>query len=371
MKKNIKSILALMVLAASFASCEKDDKLNSESNLVGGEQVVRNEVDDYLDATFTKPYNIGVDYRWDRNQYGPGRDVLRNLFPAKLENVQPAMEMVDKVWLQTYKTVAGEKFLKNIRPGSLLIAGGYAFNDDGTRTLGLASGGVQITLYETDFLGSELESAEQFIHTIQHEYIHIINQKQEFDELQFGDKNKGKYTPQWYEVPSAFRDNRGNPKVFKDGVTWNIDSYANILGFVTGYSRSNTFEDFAEVASYLLARTPEEYDAMLANIKKYESMTPAERAEYGLTSDLYQTGGVEKIEYKVNLVKDYFMKNFGIDFNELIRVANKNAAESPMLNKGTTGKATFGVQAMSKGTEPNVRYCQHHADAQKSSKKGL
>lgn len=370
MRKNIKSILALTVLAASFVSCDKDDKLSSVSNLTGGEQIVRNEVDDYIDATFTKPYNIGIDYRWDRNQYGPGRDVLRNLFPAKLVNVQPALEMVDKVWLQSYKEVAGEEFLKDIRPGNLLIAGGYAYNDDGTRTLGLASGGVQITLYETDFLSTEIESAQQFIHTIQHEYIHIINQKQEFDELQFGDKNKGKYTPQWYELPAAFRDSKGKPVVFKDGVTWNIDTYGNILGFVTGYSRSNTFEDFAEVASYLLAKTPEEYNAMLANIQKFESMTPAERAEYGLTPDLYQAGGVEKIEYKVHLVKDYFLKNFGVKFDDLIKVANKNAAESPMLNKGKTGKTVFGIQNMSKGASTNVRYCQHYVDAQESSKKG-
>lgn len=371
MKKNMRNILALVVLAASFASCEKDDKLSSVSNLTGGEQVVRNEVDDYLDAKFKIPYNIDVDYRWDRNKYGPGLDVLRNLFPAKLSSVQPAMEMVDKVWLQSYAEVAGAEFLKEIRPGKLLLAGGYAYNDDGTRTLGLASGGVQVTLYETDFLQTSIESASQFIHTIQHEYIHIINQKQEFDELKYGDRNKGNYTPQWYELHSALKDDRGNPLKDAHGKPWNIDTYGNILGFVTGYSRSNTFEDFAEVASYLLANTPEDFEAMLDNIDMYDAMTPTERAKYGLTSEVYQTGGVDRILYKVEFVKDYFISHFGIEFDELIKVANKNAADSPMLNKGMSTRSTFGIQSKSIDNTTNVRYCQHHATGQQSNNKGL
>lgn len=376
MRKNVKSILAILFLSLVVVSCEKDDKLDSNSFLPENDKWAQNSVDGYIYDKFTQPFNIGINYRWDRNQYGPGLDNKRNLYPAKLENIQPAMEMVDKVWIQSYVEVAGKEFIQRIRPGRFLLAGGYALNDDGTRTLGLASGGVQVTLYEVDFLQKNVEAARQFIHTIQHEYIHIINQDVEFNELEFGQKNFGSYTSIWYLLDSSM-----SGKKDVNGNSWTLDSYANILGFVTGYSRSNTFEDFAETASYLLSTKPAQYKALLASIRRYDAMTVAQRAQYGLTVDTYKEGGADKIERKVALVKDYFMKNFSIDFDELIRVANKNADESPMLNKGlkTFANPVFGIQKFSNsssssnnsGSSSNsndssnldvIRYCQGHAD---------
>ncbi|MDR2222239.1 MAG: putative zinc-binding metallopeptidase [Flavobacteriaceae bacterium] len=361
MKKTVINVLAIFAIGIAIVSCEKEDKLSNNSVLTK-EDPIMNSTDMYLASTFTDPYNMTVSYRWDRNQYGTGKDVARNLYPAKLVNVKPALEMVDKVWLKTYEEVAGKDFVKKIRPGDLLIAGGYAFNDDGTRTLGLASGGVQITLYETDFLGGDVFAARQFIHTIQHEYIHIINQTKEFSELEFGKNNRGSYTSQWYELPQGLngkRDVNGNP--------WNIDSYGNILGFITGYSRSNTFEDFAETASVSLAKTPAEIQAIFKEIKKYEVMTDAERAKYGLTPDVYKAGGVEKIQFKLNFVKEYFKSECNIDFDQLVKVANKNAAESPMLNRGGENAiSVFGNRTIN--SKNVVRYCQSHANVSKEVK---
>jgi substrate import-associated zinc metallohydrolase lipoprotein len=235
-----------------------------------------------------------------------------------------------------------------------LLAGGYALNDDGTRTLGLASGGVQVTLYEVDFLHQEVESARQFIHTIQHEYVHIINQDTPFDELEFGAKSFADYNSLWYLLDIDLQDN---------GFT--IDTYGNVLGFVTGYARSNIMEDFAETASYLLSHKPEEYQAMLAKVRSYENMTPAEREAIGLTTEFYKEGGADIIERKVGLVKAYY-NALGIDFDELARVANKNADESPMLNPGgqnIMNNVIYGIRnTQLVGKNSIIRYCQGHAD---------
>jgi substrate import-associated zinc metallohydrolase lipoprotein len=276
------------------------------------------------------------------------------LYPAKLEYVKPALEMVQKVWIQSYVDVAGKEFVNKIRPGRFLLAGGYALNDDGTRTLGLASGGVQVTLYEVDFLHQEVESARQFIHTIQHEYVHIINQDTPFDELEFGAKSFADYNSLWYLLDIDLQDN---------GFT--IDTYGNVLGFVTGYARSNIMEDFAETASYLLSHKPEEYQAMLAKVRSYENMTPAEREAIGLTTEFYKEGGADIIERKVGLVKAYY-NALGIDFDELARVANKNADESPMLNPGgqnIMNNVIYGIRnTQLVGKNSIIRYCQGHAD---------
>lgn len=356
MKKYLKSIPAILLLGVIAVSCSKEDKLDPNSYLPTGEIEKSNAVDQFIHTKFIQPFNIAIDYRWDRNNYGPGLDNKRNLYPSKLVNVQPALEMVDKVWIQSYLEVAGKEFVQRIRPGRFLIAGGYALNDDGTRTLGLASGGVQVTLYEVDFLQTKIESARQFIHTIQHEYIHIINQDRGFNESEFGANNLGYYTPTWYLLDPALKNNK-----------FTIDTYANVLGFVTGYSRSNIIEDFAETASFMLTQKPAAYQAMLAKIRSYDNMTSAQRAAIGLNDEFYRPGGADKIERKVALVRSYFKKNFGIDFDELARVANKNADESPMLNNSAVGaRSVFGIQSELPGIDANkeiVRYCQGYADS--------
>lgn len=379
MKKINVKILSLLALGIVLVGCNNDDKLDGTSYLPSGDMELQNETDDYLYKTFTKPYNISVHYKWDRNIYGSTKDNNRNLYPPRLENVRPAFEMVDAVWIKSYTKIAGEEFVRELRPLSLLAAGSYAYNEDQTRTLGLASGGVQITLYEVDFLEEDLESAEQFIHTIQHEYIHIINQKQEFNQPTFGQLNPGDYTPNWSELNATLREPKqqgSSERKYKqqNGEDWGIDEYANILGFVTGYARANIIEDFAETASFYLSKKPEEIEAMLNQIRAYDAMTQLERDKYGLTADIYSAGGADKILYKYNQVKDYFAKFFNIDFDVLCAEAVKNAANSPMLNRnsgntvgGIVGKhqATFGKKKYRTllGDKEIVKYCQLHADA--------
>lgn len=328
----IKSTCILMV-AMALVSCSDDDKLSSKSVLPTEDEIyVDNTAEGvYLEKTFREPYNIRIQYRWDRNSLGVGRDPIRNLYPPARENVIPAMEMVDHVWIQSYKDVAGKQFLDSIRPGEFLLAGGPALNDDGTRTLGLATSGVRVTLYELDEVVKSVDAAKEYIHTIQHEYIHIINMKAEFDELDFGSETVAYYTPNWYEHSTPESQN---------------------VGFVTNYARSNIFEDFAETASYLLTHTETEYAAMLA----------------GLRANGFDDGAT-KIENKVLKVRAYFEQEFNVDFVRLCQVANENAASSPLLNGGVAGRevSSFGVKSAKSGSK-YLRYCQSHHDTKEKSK---
>lgn len=344
MKQTINNLLAIAALVFVFTACDKEDSLNDQSVLPVGE--LDNSAEGiYLRETFEKPFGIRVNYNFDRNHYGSGRDALRNLTPPQRKNVIPAMEMVEHIWIDPYRQLAGKEFLDTIRPIEFLLAGGFAFNNDGTRTLGLASAGVTIVLYELDYLKEEVYFAQQFIHTIQHEYIHIINMKQEFDENEFGSDTRALYTPNWYERPSY-------EAYFADYMTeaeydaLSNDELANRLGFVTSYARSNIFEDFAETASYLLTHTEQEYNAMLDEI----------------TSKGFRTEA-NNIRKKAQRVRDYFQRYFELDFDELCRLANENAESAPMLNGFSTNsntESTFGFKTR-KG-KSGVSFCQGHAD---------
>lgn len=325
-----KYIIKSVLLSAIFclAACSKEESLNPDSVLKDIEPDTTTE-GLYIKDNFTDPYKIQVLYKWDRNQYGDSRDVLRNMYPSKRQNVIPAMEMVKQVWINTYNEGAGENFIKTIRPFQFVLAGGAAYNENATRTLGLATSGVRVTLYEVDDVIVNPDKAMEFIHTIQHEYIHIINQAIEFSEKDFGKQTMGDYTPSWMQVS---------------------DQQANELGFVTPYASSNIFEDFAETASFLLTNTETEYAAFLESFRN--------------TDGTYRPGRA-KIMYKVQYVRDYFKTEFGVDFVLVCKIANVNAANSPLLNpkklNGELGAkgAKFTHNPYGKLSNGQVRYCQH------------
>lgn len=311
-----------------LSSCSNDDKLSDTSVLIDPE--VDNSTERaYLDATFKDTYGIHIVYKWDRNQYGDSRDVLRNLYPAKRDYIIPAMEMVNHVWIKTYEEVAGKDFIndKVSGPYEFVLAGGQAINDTGSRTLGLATSGVRVTLFELDYIIGNPAQARQFIHTIQHEYIHIINQDKEFIEKDYGKQTMADYNPNWERTTLA---------------------EAREKGFISAYATNNIFEDFAEMASFLMSNTKEEYEQVLESYKVTDPTTGA----------VTYKPGRAKLIYKEQFIRNYFNEEFNIDFDELCRVANENAASSPMLNPNG-GKEGFGVQSSAYGVQIDgtVRSC--------------
>ena len=124
---------------------------------------------------------------------------------------------------------------------------------------------------------------KRFIHTIQHEYIHILNQNKPFDEQAWAKITPAGYTSNWHlETTPA----------------------SNELGFITNYSRSNIVEDFAEVASIILINSKAEYAAILAGITSAKAR--------------------EDIQKKEAIVVKYFKDAFNIDFYALRDEAEKN-----------------------------------------------
>ncbi|SHF75339.1 substrate import-associated zinc metallohydrolase lipoprotein [Flavobacterium segetis] len=243
----------------------------------------KTDLDRYIDNTYLNTYNISVQYKWDQNKV----DFNRYLFPPLQAKVQPALEIVQKIWLETYKKVAGPDFVKLIAPRELLLVGGINLNTTGTITLGLAEGGLRITLFETDNVNKrDRANVKRFLATIQHEYIHILNQTKPFDEKTLANITPTGYTSNWYATPT---------------------SEAREEGFITDYARSNINEDFAEMAAQMLINSKAEYAAILAGISDETA--------------------VANIKLKEAVVVKYFKDNFNIDFYKLRDEAEKNTNE--------------------------------------------
>lgn len=267
-------ILALVV----FNSCSKESELTpSQLNYT---ETTKTVLDNWIITNYLNPYNINVQYKWNQNTV----DNSRYLFPPTVSKVQPALEIVQKIWLNSYTTIGGMDFVKKISPREIVLIGGVNLNSVGTRTLGIAEGGQRVTLFETDYIDkTKRANVTEFIHTIQHEYIHILNQNKPFNEKAWALITPVGYTADWYNYTIAS---------------------SNELGFITSYARSNINEDFAETASIILISTKVEYAAFLAGIQSPTALAA--------------------LKAKEAIVVQYFKDAFDMDFYALRDEAEKN-----------------------------------------------
>lgn len=271
-------IAGFLLLIIALVSCAHDDQPGaSQLDFTKPNQTV---LDKWITTNYLNPYNINVQYKWNQNTV----DNSRFLFPPLVDKVQPALEIVQTIWLDSYAAIGGADFVKKIAPREIVLVGGVNLNSVGTKTLGLAEGGQRVTLFETDYIDqSDRDNVTQFIHTIQHEYIHILNQHKPFDEKAWAKITPVGYTADWYnyDIPES-----------------------NEIGFITSYARSNINEDFAETASMILIYSKADYAAFLAGIQSPEALFA--------------------LKAKEALVVKYFKDAFNMDFYALRDEAEKN-----------------------------------------------
>lgn len=265
----MKKIYIAAVLALSLAACNNKENLSSES-VLKPRTTAKTALDTYIYNNFQQPYNIMVTYNYIDADFEMGK----YFYPPTEAKVQPMLEIVKKVWIDSYTQVAGQNFIKSVAPRQISLIGGYNVNPSGTITLGFADSGMKITLFNVDQLDvTQHEATRQYFHTIQHEYCHIINQRKPYSE-EYGKITPSDYTANWYNVGLAD---------------------ANKKGFITPYSMLNDIEDFAEMTSGMLSMSKTSWDAKINAIpeegrklirKKEEFVVSYFKSEWNI--DLYR-----------------------------------------------------------------------------------
>lgn len=279
----MKNLLRLLfsILIITTLSCHHDDDIGPSQ--IDTSEAELSDLDTYLRDSFAEPYNIEIQYKWNINE----TEESRILYPPHVESVKPMAQALKKVWIDTYSEVAGKNFIKKLAPRMFTFVGSFNYNKSNTFLLGLAEAGAKISLFNIDFIDySDYESIRRPMHTIQHEYIHILNQNKPFN-TDFNDITPAGYTAQWFNM---------------------TDGEANEAGFITNYASSDPTEDFAEMASIMLTRSEEEYEDLLDGIESSDAVTA--------------------IEEKESMVREYFLKEYDIDFDELREVAFQHLLEA-------------------------------------------
>jgi substrate import-associated zinc metallohydrolase lipoprotein len=197
------------------------------------------------------------------------------LVPVKEDKVIPVMKVVKDTWIEPYVQKAGEAFVKEHAPKQFVLVGSAKYNDDGTIVLGEAESGRKVTLFVVnDFNRLNVPAVKQMLHTIHHEFAHILHQTILYPR-EYKQVTPSGYTASWYNTN---------------------DETARALGFITPYARASSDEDFVEMISMMLVEGRTGYEAILSKV-------PEE--------------GRALLRKKEAFVVAYFKQSWNIDFYSL------------------------------------------------------
>lgn len=270
MKTQYIRFLLLLFVVSAFSACSKEDDVDISNLNLEGDTWVQGPTDVWLYENFVEPYNIEVKYRFDRYELA----LNKVLVPPREDKVIPVMETIEQTWINPYEQEAGEDFIKRLSPKQFVLVGSAEYNDNGTITLGTAEGGRKIVLFVVnDFSKTDESQVKQMLHTIHHEFGHILHQTimypQEYKSITTD------YTASWNDFTLEEARSRG---------------------YITEYARSNPDDDFVEMISIMLIEGKEGFDAIV-------NSTPASAQAL--------------LRQKEQIVVGYFEEAWGIDFYSL------------------------------------------------------
>ena len=231
----------MSALAMGFTSCSDDDFTETifpdQSEELDPNSATY-KFDKWLKQNYLDVYNL--DFRYKMQDVGT--DMNYNLVPATYQNAQDLALLAKHLWFDVYNDVVGPNFLKEYGPRIIHLIGSPAYDPStGTITVGLAEGGIKVSLFRVNAL--DLNSPDQlneyYFKTMHHEFAHILHQTKTYP-AKFNTISVGKY----------------------DGSNWQDRQEGVVLscGFVTTYASSAYREDFAEIIANYIVKTDAQWE---------------------------------------------------------------------------------------------------------------
>lgn len=279
-------------VTAMFTACSEDDlgpSIYDTTEYPLDRSLYTFPLDTFVKKNFLEPYNLKFIYRME----DVGTDMQKNLVPATYEKSIDLAVLTKYLWLDVYAKLAGEGevFLKKYSPRIIHVIGSPGYNSDGSRTVGVAEGGIKVTLMEVNRLDvNQIEGArglnELFFHTMHHEFGHILDQT--------------------VLRPTAFNTISAG---LYDALGWaeKNDSIQAALGFVTPYGSSQAGEDWVEVLACYVTYDQDRWQKLLDSaqydweeidytVEDYQKYYPRAYQEY-LSGYTRQTQNYDTIGY--------------------------------------------------------------------------
>lgn len=271
--RHLKFLLLLLLLPFLPACSEEDDVSDIPLPDLSGQTWEKGPIDEWLYENFVLPYNIEVKYRFDRYELA----LNRTLVPPQEDRIIPVMQTIQQTWIAPYDLAAGPNFIKKLSPKQFVLVGSPQFNPNGTITLGTAEGGRKIVLYLINYFDKQdREAVKQMLHTIHHEFAHILHQTVMYPE-------------EYKRITSTYT------------ASWNDYSLADARsrGFITQYARASPDEDFVEMISMMLIEGKAGFNAIV-NSAPAEAQPLLRRKEQFVVSYFKETWNIELYTLQAN-----------------------------------------------------------------------
>ncbi len=287
--------MIMLALGAGMAmvSCSSDDPDTATIFPVDSPQ--RDDLDLWLQKNYTSPYNIDFKYKMEDIE----SDYTYTLVPADSAKSAKLAILIKYLWLDSYAEVLGQDFVKSYVPRVIHLVGSPAYNSNGTMVLGVAEGGLKVTLYMVNSLTNAVlrdydTMTTYYFHVMHHEFTHILTQKKPYDTSFNQITESGYVSGNWYQVE---------------------DSTAHGKGFVTPYAMSEGNEDFAEMLSSYITKTEAQWQAIMDDAQTYGGTT-----------------AVEALEQKLNILRNYMSESWNCDIDELRSAILRRGSEIQSLD---------------------------------------
>lgn len=322
MKKTTLYILSLLACVAPFFSACSDDTIDGPSIFAETDTVASTPeaqaFDRWIKTNLTDPYNIRFIYRYvdaeTNNTY--------NVVPPDFDHAQAAAMLIKHTWIDAYAEVAGDEFVKRYTPRIYQLIGSNEFNSSGSRVMGTAEGGVKITLFGINLFDLDdplidvdsptpnrsenpIDLNYNVFQTIHHEFCHILTQQKNYS-TDFRTVSAGNYhTADWINVG---------------------DDEAPGMGFTTNYASEEYNEDFAETYANYVTKSDSGWNALIEMAGGYAEDENGE---------LVPQGGAAAILQKLDIVRNYFESQWGIDIDKLRSVVLRRIEEARTMDLHT------------------------------------
>jgi len=318
----------------TMASCS-EDSLDEKSIFPDPTTSNSTAFDKWLEVNYQQPYNIQLKYRFEFKE----SDETKNLAPARYDKSVALAKLTKYLWLESYEELKGRDFIRQYCPKILHFIGSYGYNSGGSVTLGVAEGGMKISLYNVnniDYNNPDIEFLNYwFFKTMHHEFAHILHQTKP-------------YPTDFNEVSAA---------------NYQSESWVNLeenqwlaLGFITDYASRETQEDFVEIIANYITHDQKWWDEQLDLAVKYtyKGKTSAgaaiEKSFYGTepTAAEIKAASIAKVEStdidrsgrgyletKLDIVRDWLKASWDIDLDALRDIVQRRSANVKMLDLQT------------------------------------
>lgn len=340
-------LATIAMVGIGFTACSEDDFTDSifdTKDYPLDRHAYSFPLDTFLKVNYLEPYNLKFIYRME----DIGSDMNKNLTPASYETSMQLAVLAKYLWYDVYEKYGGPEFLKKNSPRIIHVIGSKSYNtSQGTETLGVAEGGLKITLYNVNNLNvNDIDMMnEYFFKTMHHEFAHILDQTR-IHPTAFNLLCNGQYdASSWSDTPDSVAAGRGFMSPYASSSTsedW-VETLANYVTLDT-----LAFERLMGAASYEWELIDMEYSDYLNRARGAESLDTvgyfkfstgggdnkcyrrrcARNAddtvaldENGQVQWLHTTGrdGVAIIKQKITYVSDWLKDNWGISLYDLRR----------------------------------------------------